>query len=409
MRNVEFYNPTDQQIDRKRKMAQMLMESARQPEQTQVVSGYAVPQSPLAGLAKALQQGLGGVVDHNADQLEQSKQQNAQQTMANALGAYSRSQAGGQTQLQDGNKINWNKTPIDQSAAMYQNILMGNPDTAPIGMQAAMSQMEMQQKIPMELELAREKAKIESQYRAPPSSVQEWQFGQSHPEFLKYQQEEGTKASKVWGDAQQLVAASAAAGNPIDIMTAYSIAKSGLGVGRTMEDGQAAPVPGALDTAKAFKSSEAAGTEVGKQTGEAEAKLQAMTAQYPRLEEVVNELSELSQKATYNLAGRTRDTALREAGLPVGEGATARAEYISKVDNEVLPLLRQTFGAQFTAKEGDTLRNTLGDPNKSPQEKDAVLKSFIAQKASQIQTLQRQTGNQNTPSSGKVINWEDLP
>lgn len=132
--------------------------------------------------------------------------------------------------------------------------------------------------------------------------------------------------------------------------------------------------------------------EVGKGEGEAAAKLQAMAAQYPRLVQVANELSTLGKKATYTIAGQAVNAGMRQAGLPVGEGAVARKEYMAKVDNEILPLLRQTFGAQFTVKEGESLRATLGDVNASPEEKDAVLNAFIAQKAAEIESLKRQTG-----------------
>lgn len=135
-------------------------------------------------------------------------------------------------------------------------------------------------------------------------------------------------------------------------------------------------------------------TEAGKQRGEAVAKLESMESQFPRLNEVVGKLSELGQKATYTMAGRGRDIAMRELGMDPTEGAVARTEYMATVDNEVLPLLRQTFGAQFTVQEGESLRRTLGDPNKSPQEKDAVLRAFIQQKAGEMQSLRRQTGKE---------------
>ena len=80
--------------------------------------------------------------------------------------------------------------------------------------------------------------------------------------------------------------------------------------------------------------------------------------------------------------------------MDVGEGAVARKEYITRVDNEILPLLRQTFGAQFTQKEGEALKATLGDPDASPQEKDAVLKSFIQTKKAQVATTRRRIGQQ---------------
>lgn len=138
----------------------------------------------------------------------------------------------------------------------------------------------------------------------------------------------------------------------------------------------------------------ASGKETGQATGESVAKLQDIEAMLPRLETVVSELSDLGKKATYTMAGQGTDIARRQLGMNVGPGAIARKEYISKVDNEILPLLRQTFGAQFTQKEGESLKATLGDPNASPEEKDAVLKSFIDTKYGQIAGLRRRTGAQ---------------
>lgn len=136
-----------------------------------------------------------------------------------------------------------------------------------------------------------------------------------------------------------------------------------------------------------------AGAKVsGKETGEATAMLADMEASMPRLEVVVSELSNLGKKATYTMAGQAANAARRQLGMSVGEGAIARKEYISKVDNEILPLLRQTFGAQFTQKEGESLKATLGDPNASAEEKDAVLRSFIETKYGQIAGLKRRTG-----------------
>lgn len=138
----------------------------------------------------------------------------------------------------------------------------------------------------------------------------------------------------------------------------------------------------------------ASGKETGQATGESTAKLQDMEATMPRLEVVVSELSNLGKKATYTMAGQGADAVRRQLGMGVGEGAIGRKEYISKVDNEILPLLRQTFGAQFTQKEGESLKATLGDPNASPEEKDAVLKSFIETKYGQIAGLRSRSGAQ---------------
>jgi hypothetical protein len=156
---------------------------------------------------------------------------------------------------------------------------------------------------------------------------------------------------------------------------------------------------GELEAKKELAPSIAQAEEIAKNVGKADGiqinELNDRMSSQPRLFEVVEELSNLGKEATFTFTGRAIDAARRELGLPVGRGAVARTEYISKVDNEVLPLLRQTFGAQFTKEEGQSLKNTLGDPNKSPEEKEAVLKSFIAAKLGTIETLKRRTG-QNT-------------
>ena len=148
-----------------------------------------------------------------------------------------------------------------------------------------------------------------------------------------------------------------------------------------------------------FKREQAAAQVEGTELGVSNAKLQAMEAQLPSLINVVNKLSDLGKKATYTKAGQAIDSTARQLGTKVPEGAVARKEYISTVDNEVLPLLRQTFGAAFTVEEGNRLRVTLGDPDASPQEKDAVLKAFIESKYSEMQSLARRAGNPLPPMS----------
>lgn len=157
--------------------------------------------------------------------------------------------------------------------------------------------------------------------------------------------------------------------------------------------------------AAATANAKATGTAVGTEAGGAQAALAAQSAQLPNLENVVAKLSDLGKKATYTKAGNIADEIVRQTGPITGvdatEGAKAKTAYMATVDNEVLPLLRQTFGAQFTAREGDTLRSTLGDPDKSSVEKDAALNSFITQKRNQVSALQRQISN---PTGGIVNN-----
>lgn len=140
-------------------------------------------------------------------------------------------------------------------------------------------------------------------------------------------------------------------------------------------------------------------TKIGGSQGEAAASYSSMSSKMPGLEMVVKKLDDLSTKATYTAGGQILDIGRKQLGMDPREAAVARAEYISTVDNQVLPLLRDTFGAAFTQKEGDTLRNTLGDPDKSPQEKQVVLKSFIEQKRRDLQALATQSG-QRAPAVG---------
>lgn len=130
--------------------------------------------------------------------------------------------------------------------------------------------------------------------------------------------------------------------------------------------------------------------EESKRISETKKELVEREASIPRLIRVVENLGKLSKKATYSIPGQAVDWVAAQSGYGATEGAKARTEYQSIIDNEILPLLRQTFGAQFTQKEGESLRATLGDVNKTPAEKQAVLSSFIDSKIGQIETLKRQ-------------------
>jgi len=161
-------------------------------------------------------------------------------------------------------------------------------------------------------------------------------------------------------------------------------------------------VPGS-DDYKTFMRTKGAGdvaqaTVQGKTAGENITQLQSMKAKMPGLEAVVADLGALSDKATYTSVGLAMDETRKQLGLEPRPEAIARAEYIAMVDNQVLPLLRDTFGAAFTEKEGETLKNTLGDPTKSPAEKKAVLRAFIAQKKRDVEDLEAQVGSSGSPS-----------
>jgi hypothetical protein len=140
-----------------------------------------------------------------------------------------------------------------------------------------------------------------------------------------------------------------------------------------------------------IKGAESRAGEIGKQTGEKETLYKSAISRLPQLNKTVDALSALGKEASYTYGGRGIDAIARQVGVTT-DTAKARAEYISKVDNEILPLLRDTFGAAFTQKEGETLKATLGAPNMSPQEKDAVLRSFITSKYDTLESMGREIG-----------------
>lgn len=146
----------------------------------------------------------------------------------------------------------------------------------------------------------------------------------------------------------------------------------------------------------------------GKADAESAALAESVQSKMPGLRVVIDELTTLADTATYTQSGQAMDSVKRELGLPVGQGAIDRTSYIAIVDNQVLPLLRDTFGAAFTEREGQTLRATLGDPNKSPEEKKSILNAFIAQKERDVAGMQRRSPAQSgsagaAPSGG---DWE---
>lgn len=137
--------------------------------------------------------------------------------------------------------------------------------------------------------------------------------------------------------------------------------------------------------------------KIGAGQGDAAESLTSMRSKMPGLEKVVKQLDALSETATYTLSGQGLDFARRQLGMDPRAEAIARKQYVAMVDNQVLPLLRDTFGAAFTEREGATLRATLGDPDVSPKEKQAVLKAFIEQKRRDIEALESRTGNTPSP------------
>jgi hypothetical protein len=136
----------------------------------------------------------------------------------------------------------------------------------------------------------------------------------------------------------------------------------------------------------------AEGAAEGKLQAETKGEYDSITSKMPGLYTVVDRLSQLAKDATYTTAGQVIDYGRSQLGMDPRHAAVARAEYTAIVDNQILPLLRDTFGAQFTNEEGLRLARTLGDADKSPTEKAALLRAFIEQKERDIRGLETRLG-----------------
>jgi len=164
-----------------------------------------------------------------------------------------------------------------------------------------------------------------------------------------------------------------------------------------------------IETGGAAAQAIAAGTDAGKEFVKKGSELNEMQNNIQSLRVTIDQLSVLSDVATYTSLGQVGNEIRKQLGLEPSEGAVARTEYIAVVNNQILPLLRQTFGAAFTAAEGDTLRATLGDPNVTPEEKKVVLNAFIAQKERDLAARQSTpTASGETSTASGAVNDDPL-
>lgn len=137
--------------------------------------------------------------------------------------------------------------------------------------------------------------------------------------------------------------------------------------------------------------------------GETLTALKRSEAAYPGLIDAVDQLKELAPIATSTLAGRAWDAIVKESGFGATKGRDSRTKFVAIINNQMLPLLRETFGAAFTFQEGESLKATMGDPDSSPTEKVIALEAFIAQKQRDIQSKQRELDQPETDFSDDII------
>ena len=177
---------------------------------------------------------------------------------------------------------------------------------------------------------------------------------------------------------------------------AAGLAEEAKATGKALGEARTAPLvaktKSTIETAVKLASKEASAR------GETLTDLARSEAGLPGLRDAVTQLKELALVATSTLGGRIFDVVVKEAGFGSTKGADARTKFISIVSNQVLPLLKPTFGAAFTVQEGEELKATMGDPNATPNQKIEQLNAFIDQKVRDIQSKQREVGQEVTPA-----------
>lgn len=174
--------------------------------------------------------------------------------------------------------------------------------------------------------------------------------------------------------------------------TYFGKVNAGKGLEKDPATGKVINTPGYNEAAGNTENVKQREQEKGKRLGEEEGNLNVNVAMLPQLEKTVASLKEIGKDATYTLGGQLVDIGSRQLGLGETKGAVAREKYMTTVRDQVLPMLRQTFGAAFTKAEGDGLLETMGDPDKGPEAKNAALDALINQKKNDILTGKIATG-----------------
>lgn len=442
-----FFDPKQEaEVKRRRRMAQAMQKAGEQPTSTEMVSGMAVKQSPLAGLARMGSAIMGGYQDSKADTAEADIAKRRQEMMAKAIEtARQNPDAAAAILAQDPSTsdaaISMVNSGIADDRAMrrqqalidaafpqkQQELALGQQrlEAGQFELSQARRSQQMQDEILNQMQpqaqqsggvLRPDVQEINNQMQGMAgASAATTQDAPASPEQMRMAIARMAVVNPAAANAMRAAMLPSTGGatgtiadrlieQGVDPLQALLIAKSGLGSGNTMNGGQVQPMQGMTDTLQARNAAEAIGTAVGKEQGQAQSSLQYLDANMPKLEALISNLDVLAGKATSTYAGQAVDFANRQLGMEPREAATARAEYVATIDNNILPLLRQTFGAQFTQKEGESLKATLGDVNASPGERRAVLQAFIQQKRAEVEALRRQTGMaappQNVQQSG---------
>jgi len=129
---------------------------------------------------------------------------------------------------------------------------------------------------------------------------------------------------------------------------------------------------------------------MAKEQGLAFTDLNRSKAALPSLTKTIDELKMLAPIATSTLAGRGFDALSKELGFGATKGSTARTKFTALIQNQILPLLKPTFGGNTSDNELNQLKLTLADPNDAPENKIAALDAFLDQQKLKIESQERE-------------------
>lgn len=229
-----------------------------------------------------------------------------------------------------------------------------------------------------------------------PTSIQEFEYGEEHPDFAKAQEEgaayasrpaaaiqvaDSLKEARESGDwrrynellgSQKMIDKSQELDEEGKIRLKEGVAEATKGLSFAEQTGKE---EAELEHAYEIAEERSEGVAVGGATGAALNDYNDFVAAAPGLMKTGHELYKLAEIATYTGAGKGRDFFKRQFNVDVGSPAEARAEYGVKVKSEILPILKQTLGGNFSIEEGKWLLATLGDENLGPDEKQAQIKA----------------------------------
>ena len=208
-------------------------------------------------------------------------------------------------------------------------------------------------------------------------------FGSAYNKAQDQQKQQDLADALIGGDEKQILAARAAY-DPVGTANYLDQQQWDMDKLATMNNNALG-----LAKAKAMLESQASGgqSEFSKVLQREQAKNYAaelenqrnLQVMMPKIESDVDRLMELAGTATSTGTGKALDWVASQFGVGT-EGAVARAEMENIVENNVLPQLRTLLGAQFTEKEGEKVKQTIMDPNRTPAERRAQLQNFLNSK-----------------------------